>query len=102
MIDCSDATVIATNHPLIVWLKISLATILLQYHSCRDSFIIIHCLIPLISDQMIDKFSKKILHPPSKHRQNVQGAEVGSRSGAPVVAPLLLLLPAPMHAAGSL
>ena len=57
MIGYSDATVTTSNHPIIARPKISLATVLLQYHNCGDSFVIRLHLIPLISGQSDEKFS---------------------------------------------
>ena len=48
MIGHSDATVNTPNHSLAVRSKASLATALLQYHSCGGVFIIRLYLIPLV------------------------------------------------------
>ena len=53
LISYIDATVTALNHPLIVRSKASLASAVLQYHSCGGNFIIRLYLIPLISSQNI-------------------------------------------------
>ena len=55
MIVYSDSTVTTPNHPIIVRSKASLATLLLQYHSCRGYFVIRFYLIPLISGQSMKK-----------------------------------------------
>jgi len=51
MISYIDATVTASNHPLIVQPKASLATVLLQHHSFGGDSIIRFHLVPLVSDQ---------------------------------------------------
>ena len=51
MIGYSDATIITPNYLQIMRPKASLATVLLQYHSCGGCFVIRLYLIPLISDQ---------------------------------------------------
>ena len=65
----SQVTVTSSpNHPLIIQLKISLASwyniivaelvlLLLQYHNCRVGFVIIYYLILLISVKKAEKFS---------------------------------------------
>ena len=57
MIDYSDATVTTPVHSLIVRSNASLATVLLQYHSCGADFVIKLYLVPLISGQSTEKFS---------------------------------------------
>ena len=49
MIGYSDTTVTAPNHPLNTRSNASLATVLLQYHSCGGKFVIRLYLISLIS-----------------------------------------------------
>ena len=63
MIGFSDATVTAPNHPLIVRSNASLATVLLQYLSCRVSGAtirdtLIGVLGPLFKTQTPDKTAK--------------------------------------------
>ena len=57
MIGYSDATVTVSNHPHLVRSKVSLATALLQYHSCGGGFVIKLYLIHLINSQRAEKFS---------------------------------------------
>ena len=61
IIDYSDATVTAPNHPLNKRSKNSLATVLLQYHSFEVSFVIRLHLISLINNQKAENFSRKCL-----------------------------------------
>ena len=57
IIGYSDTTVTTPNHIQIIHSKISLATVLLRYHSCGCCFVIRLHLISLIIDQNYKKFS---------------------------------------------
>ena len=56
MIGYTDATVTKPNHLQIMRSKVSLAAVLLQYHSCGDCFVIRLYLILLINGQSDEKF----------------------------------------------
>ena len=83
MIGYSDAIVNTHDRPLIVRSNVALATELLQYHSCGVNFIIRLHLIPLISGQRAEKFSRKVLHGPTKHYQSKTSRESRCRGARP-------------------